>query len=151
MSDTTSTRAGSSAGGSTIPTQTGWTGWIAFAGVIMIMLGVIQAIHGLVALFNDEYYAVGRNGLAVSLDFTTWGWIHLILGLVLFAAGFGVMVGQWWARALGVIVAGLSALVNFAFLAAYPVASAIVIAIDVLVIWALTVHGKEMKPEYGLS
>lgn len=126
---------------------TAWAGWIMFAGVMMIMLGVIEAIAGLVALFNDEYYLVTRNDLVVSVDYTTWGWVHLLLGIVVAAAGLGVMVGQMWARVVGILVASLSVIVNIAFLAAYPVWSAIVIAIDVLVIYALTVHGKETRAE----
>jgi hypothetical protein len=124
---------------------TAWVGWIMFAGIMMIMLGTFEAIAGLVALFNDKYYLVGRNGLAVSVDYTTWGWVHLLLGIVVAAAGLGVMVGQMWARVVGIVVALLSAIVNIAFLSAYPIGSTIIIAVDVLVIYALTVHGKETK------
>jgi hypothetical protein len=126
---------------------TAWVGWIMFAGIMMIMLGTFQAIAGLVALFNDQYYLVTRNDLLVSLDFTTWGWVHLLLGVVVAAAGLGVMVGQMWARVVGIVVALLSAIVNIAFLAAYPVWSTIIIVVDVLVIYALTVHGRETKAE----
>lgn len=123
----------------------GWVGWIGFAGVIMMMLGTFHAIQGLVALFNDEYYLVGSSGLVVSLDYTAWGWIHLIGGAVLVAAGLGVFGGQVWARTVGVIAAVLSAIVNVAFLAAYPVWSLMMIALDVVLILALTVHGSEVK------
>jgi hypothetical protein len=126
---------------------TAWVGWIWFAGVMMIMLGTFEAIAGLVALFNDEYYLVTRNDLVVSLDYTTWGWVHLLLGVVVAAAGLGVMVGQMWARVVGILVALISAIVNIAFLAAYPVWSTIIITVDVLVIYALTVHGRETKAE----
>ena len=138
-----------SAGGSTMRTQSGWTGWVVFAGVVMLLVGVIQAVHGLAALFKDDYFAVTQNGLAIAVDLTTWGWFHLVLGLVLLGAGFCVMIGQWWARAVGVVVAGLSLLVNFASLAAYPVAAVVMIVIDLLVIYALVVHGREMKPDYA--
>jgi hypothetical protein len=123
----------------------GWVGWIGFAGVIMMMLGTFHAIQGLVALFNDEYYLVSSSGLVVSLDYTAWGWIHLIGGAVLVAAGLGVFGGQVWARTVGVIAAVLSAIVNVAFLAAYPVWSLMMIALDVVLILALTVHGSEVK------
>jgi hypothetical protein len=123
----------------------GWVGWIGFAGVIMMMLGTFHAIQGLVALFNDEYYLVSSSGLVVSLDYTAWGWIHLIGGAVLVAAGLGVFGGQVWARTVGVIAAVLSAIVNVAFLAAYPVWSLMMIALDVILILALTVHGSEVK------
>jgi hypothetical protein len=124
---------------------TAWVGWIMFAGVMMIMLGTFEAIAGLVALFNDDYYLVGSNRLAISADYTTWGWLHLLLGIVVAAAGLGVMVGQMWARVVGIMVALLSAVANIAFLAAYPIWSTIIITVDVLVIYALTVHGAETE------
>jgi hypothetical protein len=129
------------------PERTAWVGWIMFASVMLILVGTFQAIAGLVALFNDEYYLVTRNDLVVSVDYTTWGWVHLLLGIVVAAAGLGVMVGQMWARVVGILVAVASAIVNIAFLAAYPVWSTIIITIDVLVIYALTVHGRETKAD----
>jgi hypothetical protein len=101
-----------------------WVGWIAFAGVIMVLLGSFHIIQGLVALFNDEYFLVGKSGLVVNLDFTAWGWVHLIGG----------------------IIALFSAVVNLAFLGAYPIWSMMMIALAVVVILALTVHGSEVKP-----
>jgi len=127
------------------PAATGWTGWIGFAGVVMILVGIFGAIEGLAALFKDEYFLVVQDRLLVEADFTAWGWTHLILGLIILGAGFGVLVGQMWARVVGVILAVISATVNIAFLAAYPVWSTIIITMDVLVIWALCVHGREMK------
>jgi hypothetical protein len=124
---------------------TGWTGWVFFAGLMMITLGAFQAMMGFVALLDDQYYLVTRNGLVVSVDYTTWGWIHLVLGTVAFFAGFAVMFGQMWGRVVGIILAIVSAIVNMAFVAAYPVWSMIVITIDVIVIYALAVHGREAK------
>jgi hypothetical protein len=124
---------------------TGWVGWIIFASVMMFMIGSFQAIAGLVALFDDEYYLVRSSGLVVNVDYTAWGWVHLLFGILLIATGLGAIAGQTWARVVGVILAGLSAVVNFAFLAAYPVWSAIVITLDVFVIYALVVHGREAR------
>ncbi len=126
-------------------TRTAWTGFVLFGGIMMVMMGTFQAIEGLVALFKDDYFLVTRNGLAVSLDYTAWGWTHLLIGLVAVAAGFGIVAGQMWARVVGIIVAMVSALANIAFVPAYPVWSTIIIAIDVLVIYALAVHGREVK------
>ena len=123
----------------------GWVGWITFAGVMMIMVGSFHVVQGLVAVFQDDYYLVSKNGLTVHLDYTAWGWTHIIAGIVVIGAGLGLFVGQMWARVVGVALAAISALLNFAFIAAYPFWSTIVIAIDVFVIMALTVHGKEMK------
>jgi hypothetical protein len=123
----------------------GWTGWITFAGVMMIMIGSFHVVQGLVAVFNDSYYLVTKSGLTVHLDYTVWGWTHIIAGLVVIGAGFALFAGQMWARVIGVVLAGLSALLNFAFIASYPFWSTIVIAMDVFVIMALTVHGKDIK------
>lgn len=117
-----------------------WSGWISFAGVMMILLGAFQLVEGLVALLRPDYYLVGRDGLVVSVSFTGWGWIHLLLGVLVLAAGVGVMTGQTWARVVGIVLAGLSALANLAFIAAYPMWAVIVIAVDVAVIYALTTN-----------
>ena len=124
---------------------TGWTGWIVFAAVMMIMLGCFHAIQGLVALFDDQRFLVADSGLIVSVDYTAWGWVHLIGGIILALAGVSLFAGRMWARIVGVLAALVSAIVNIAFLPAYPIWSAIMIALDVLIIWAITVHGAEMK------
>jgi len=125
--------------------MTGWVGWIAFAGFMMLMLGTFHIIQGLVALFRDEYFLVGKNGLTVHLDYTAWGWVHLIGGVLVLVAGIGLFTAQWWARSIAVGLALLSAVANIGFLAAYPIWSTIMIAIDILVIWAVTVHGAELR------
>lgn len=122
-----------------------WVGMVLFAGVIMLLIGAFHAITGLVALFQDSYYVVRSSGLVVHVDYTAWGWTHIVLGLVVFAAGCGAIVGRTWARVVGVILASLSAVVNMLFLAAFPVWSVIIIALDVLVIYALIVHGRELQ------
>ena len=124
--------------------RTGWTGWIVFAGIMMIIVGALQGIYGLVALFNDNW-VVWNNGKAVFFDITVWGWVHLAIGVIVVLAGFGVMSGNVLARTVGVGVAAISLIAAFLALPLYPVWSIIVIAIDVLVIWALTAHGSEMR------
>jgi hypothetical protein len=133
---------------STTPTTTasGWTGWIAFAAVLMMLLGIIHVIEGLVALLKDEFYVVGPRGLAVNVDYTTWGWTHLIGGVIVFIAGIGVLGGQIWARIVGVLLASLSLLASLAFMPAYPFWSLVTITLAVVVIMALTVHGSDIKP-----
>ena len=127
------------------PEPTGWVGWVAFAGMMLIIVGAFQAINGFVALFDRGYYLVTRSGLAVNVDYTAWGWVHLALGVLAIGAGLGVMVGQTWARVVGIILAGVSMLVNLGFVAAYPIWSLTVVAIDIIAIYALAVHGREMK------
>ena len=130
---------------STQSEPTAWVGMVIFAGTMLLMLGALQAMEGLVAIFQDDYYLVTRSGMIVSLDYTAWGWTHLIIGLIAVGVGIGVFAGQMWARVAGIVVAAVSILVNVAFLPAYPIWIMIVIGIDVLVIYALAVHGKEMK------
>ena len=144
MTDTPTSR---SADRSTASTPTGWVGWLIFAGIMLILVGAFQAIDGLIALFKDELYVVRPNGLVINIDYTAWGWTHLLLGILLIAAGYGVFSGQVWGRTLGVIAALLSAIVNFAFIPAYPVWSILIITVDILVIYALIAHGGELRKD----
>jgi hypothetical protein len=125
--------------------MTGWAGWVVFAGVMLLMLGAFHVIEGLVALFNDGFYVVRPSGLVVNVDYNTWGWLHLILGVIGIVIGLGLLKGNIAARVAGVILAGLSAIVNLAFIAAYPVWSTIIIALDIIVIYAIVVHGRELQ------
>ena len=120
-------------------------GFTAFAGVMMIMVGVFQAYAGLSALLKDTVYVVGVD-YAFSFDVTTWGWIHMLIGLVLILAGFGVFSGSVMARSVGVLIAGVSAIANFIFLFGWnqPFWSMLIIAVDVIIIWALTMHGRDI-------
>ncbi len=115
-----------------------------FGATLMIMVGVFQAIQGLVALFNDTFYVVGRE-YVFEFDLTSWGWAHLALGVLLMVAGGFLMAGATWARWTGVILAGVSAVANFMWLPYYPLWSILVIALDVAIIWALTAHGRAIE------
>lgn len=127
------------------------SGWTIFAGVLMVMAGMFGAINGLIALFNDEAYLVTENHL-VAFDFTQWGWIHLIAGGILILAGLAVgATGATWARILGVIVAGFHALSQFGFIEAYPFWTLTILALDVVVIYGLLVHGEEIEAAGGLT
>lgn len=119
------------------------TGFIIFAAVMMMLSGAFQALAGLVALFEDEFYVTTSNYL-LQLDTTTWGWIHLLLGLLVVIASFAVLGGRIWGRVIGVILAAISALANFVFIPYYPVWSLVIITLDVFVIWALTAHGRDI-------
>jgi len=125
------------------PSSAAAIGLITFAGVMMIMAGGFQALAGLVAIFENEFFVATRNYL-VQFDATSWGWIHLLLGLLVLFAGFAVMSGQTWGRTIGVILAVLSALSNFAFIPYYPFWAITIIALDVFIIWALTAHGRDI-------
>jgi hypothetical protein len=116
--------------------------FVLFAAIMMIMIGTFQAFDGLVAIFEDEFYAVTPNYI-LSFDVTTWGWIHLILGIVVVFAGVALLSGATWARIVGIIMAMMSAIANFAFIPYYPIWSLAIIALNIAVIWALTVHGRD--------
>jgi hypothetical protein len=127
------------------PQRTGWSGWVVFAAIMCIIIGAFQIIEALTALFRDTYYIVNHNDLILRVDYTAWGWIHLIIGALLVITGFALLSGKMWARVVGVVLASLSLLANLTFIAAYPWWSVIVIALDVFVIYAITVHGGELK------
>lgn len=123
----------------------GWAGWILFAAVIMLLVGAFHVIQGLVALFKDDYFAVAPSGLVLNVSYTSWGWIHIVGGVIVVAAGFALMTGKMWARVLGTVMACVSAVVNVGFLGAYPIWSTMMIALDVAIIMALTVHGSAIE------
>ncbi len=125
-------------------TRTGWSGWLSFGAVMLGLLACFHAIAGLTALFNDEFFVVGSNGLVVELDYTAWGFIHLGIGLLLAAGAVSLMSSGMFGRVIAVVAATVSAIVNLSFIAAYPVWSAVMIAVDVIVIYAVVVHGREL-------
>jgi hypothetical protein len=125
--------------------RSGWAvGFTVFAAIMMILVGVWQALAGLVAIFENEFYVATRNYL-YELDATTWGWIHLVLGAFVAFAGWGLLSGQTWARVVGITLAALSATANFLFIPYYPFWSILIIAVNILVIWALAAHGRQFK------
>ena len=121
---------------------TGWVGWIWFAAVMMMIVGGLQFVQGLIAAVNDEWVVWG-NQANLYLDLSAWGWVNMVIGVVVFLSGLGVLSGNVLARFVGVVLASLSLVANFLFLPSYPVWAIVIIAIDVLVIYALTVHGRE--------
>ena len=123
---------------------TGWVGWVWFAGIMLITIGLMDLFQGLIALFNDTFAVAVEAGVLV-FDLTTWGWIHVILGVVLILTGIGVLGGSTWARVVGVVVVILNLLAQLTVLGIYPWWATIVIILDVLVIYALVVHGGEAR------
>lgn len=118
-------------------------GWTMFAAMIMAIIGVWWLFAGLVALVNDEFY-VATPKYIFQFDATTWGWIHLLLGIVVLLAGIALFRGAVWARTLGVIMALLTTLIGFAWVPWYPVWGILIIAAAIAVIWALTAHGRDI-------
>jgi uncharacterized membrane protein len=124
--------------------QTGWVGWVEFAGIMMIILGALNAVYGLVAILNDDWVVFANRG-QVYLDLTAWGWVHLIAGILIVLSGIGVLSGMVIARVIAVIVVGLSLIANFLAIPVYPLWSLVLVTIEVVVIWALIAHGGELK------
>jgi hypothetical protein len=123
------------------PRVSGWAaGGATFAAALMVLIGAFQFLAGLAAIIDDDFYVVTRN-YAFDLDVTGWGWIHLILGVVIFCAGLALFAGRAWAAMVAIVLAILSAIANFFFIPYYPWWSLLVIALDVWVIWALTRPG----------
>ena len=119
----------------------GWAlGGIVFAGAILLLIGTFQVIAGLVAIIDDDFYIVRAN-YTFELDTSAWGWIHLLIGIALVCTALGLFARSAWAGVTAIVLAGLSAVVNFFFIPYYPLWSLLVIALDVWVIWALTRPG----------
>ena len=121
-------------------------GWSAFAGIMLIIYGVVDVIQGIAALVNNEFFVITEDYL-FKFNVTTWGWIHLLGGIILILAGAGIFSGNVLARTVGVVMAGLAVIWNFAWLPYYPIWSIIAIAIGIAVIWALTAHGRDITYE----
>ena len=122
----------------------GWTGWVYFGGILMLVGAFFQGLLGVVALSKPDFYVVTNENLAV-FNFTAWGWGHIILSVLLLTAAFSVFAGGAWGRIFGSLIAGLSILANLVFLPAYPIWSTAAIVIGSLVLYALVIHGGEVK------
>jgi len=127
--------------------RSGWAvGWTYFAAFMMVMLGFWHSIAGLSAILKKAIYAPSAQlgDYFLKFNVSTWGWIHLILGILILIAGFGLLSGAVWARTIGVILAFLSGLAGFAWLPYYPVWAILIVVLAVAVIWALTTHGRDV-------
>jgi hypothetical protein len=118
------------------------TGGLLFAAALMIMSGLFQFFQGIAAVAKDQIFVAVGN-YVYKFDTTSWGWIHLIIGIIVAVVGFFVMTGATWARWVGIVIVGLQALSNFFFLPYYPLWSLVIIGIDVFVIWALAAAPRE--------
>jgi hypothetical protein len=119
-------------------------GWVVFAGIVMIVGGTFAFFEGLAALLKGGNFYASVPNYPFGTSVTTWGWIVLIAGIVVFLAGFGVMTGALWARIVGITLASLSALANFFFIPFYPIWALTITTLDIFVIWALAAHGKAL-------
>ncbi|MGD9572547.1 MAG: hypothetical protein AB7V62_11710 [Thermoleophilia bacterium] len=113
---------------------------VVFAAVMLVVIGLFQFFGGLAAIANGDFFVVGEE-YVYDIDVSAWGWVHLILGVVMIAAGYALFRRQVWGAVVAIALASLSAVVNFLFIPYYPFWSIVVIALDVFVIWAITRPG----------
>jgi TRAP-type mannitol/chloroaromatic compound transport system permease small subunit len=118
-------------------------GFTYFAAVMMMLSGAFEILQGLSAIIKKHFYVVGSD-YVYKINVTTWGWIHLILGVIILLAGVALLGGALWARIVGIALAALIVLANFLWLPYYPVWAVVIIAVNVLVIWALAAHGRDI-------
>jgi hypothetical protein len=124
-----------------------WTGWIAFAGLLMIVMGSLDFFAGLVAIINDRYYTVTRDQMVLIHDVSHWGWVTLIWGILIVLAGFGLLAGSGWARWFAIVVGVITFFINLGWVgnSAYPLWTLIVLTLNGVVLWALMVHWSDAK------
>ncbi|HEU5065685.1 MAG TPA: hypothetical protein VFT86_07320 [Gaiellaceae bacterium] len=125
--------------------DTAWTGWIGFAAIMLALIGSITFFEGLVAIFRDEYYVLTEGG-ALVFDLTTWGWIMLFWGIILFIAGLGLAAKSGWARWFTIIVVSLNLIAQLGFLGntAYPLWTLVIVGLEIVVLYALTARWGEV-------
>ena len=123
---------------------TGWVGWVAFAGALMVMLGILQILVGIAAVAKDDFWVAGDQGMLV-LSVQQWGWVQLIVGTLIVIAGFSAFAGRFFGRLVGIVLAMMVAISNLTYVNLTPIWSLIVIFMSIMVIYALVVHGDEAK------
>jgi hypothetical protein len=124
------------------PTARGMSGWVLFAATVLVIVGVFDVIMGLAALFSDDVFVVSEDGLLV-FDYTAWGVIHLVWGIVMVVVGFGLTAASETARWVAILVVGLNTIAQVAFIVAFPLWTILLIALDVLVIYGLAARWED--------
>ena len=150
MSDTPTRRAAAETTSQDVefpPERTAWIGWIIFAGLMLALVGIFQLIAGFVAVVDEDYFQeIGAAPLFLAVDQQTWGVLQLVLGALSILTAAGLLYGNAAARVVGMGIAVVVAVSNLLAIHAYPLWSVIVIALDVVILYAIAVHGREMKP-----
>jgi hypothetical protein len=121
---------------------TGWVGWIMFGAFLLMLNGVLQMISGFAGIFSPDYFVVTSNSLLL-LTHTGWGWLNLLIGLLVFSTGVSLLSGKAWARVSSVIIISLAAIAHLGFLNAYPLWGIVLLTLDVFILYALIKHGNE--------
>lgn len=130
-------------------TVTGWTGWGVFASVLLLIAGIFDLIFGLAAVIGPNTTLVLAEEGLFAVDVAAWGWWHIIAGIALILTSFFLYRGATWARVLAIILVIINAVGQLSLISAQPFWSLAILAVDVLILYALTVHGRELKVKYG--
>ena len=123
---------------------TAWAGFVVLAAVLMCIVGIFNIVTGLVAVFNDTIYSQGSN-VTVVLDVTGWGWFHIVWGLLMLGTGMALYAGQTWARVIAILLVSVNMISQLMEMPAYPLWGLVILTLDILIIWAIIVHGAELK------
>jgi hypothetical protein len=134
-----------------VASRTAWAGWVAFAGLLLMVIGGLNFFQGLIAVIRDQYYLVGDNG-ALVLDVSQWGWVMMIWGVVLVLVGYGLVSAASWARWTAILVVSLNFIAQLGYdgSGGYTLWSLTVIALNIIVLYALIVRWDEAKAAAGL-
>ncbi|WP_068278969.1 DUF7144 family membrane protein [Aldersonia kunmingensis] len=128
----------------TSPTKQAWAGGTSIvAAILLLVVGLVSLLQGISAVAEDEVFVVGIE-YVYKFDLTTWGWIHIVVGVLVIIAGLGLFTGAAWARIAAVVFASLSIVANFLWIPYYPLWAILIIALDIVVIWAVTTW----KPDF---
>jgi len=125
----------------------GWTGWVIFAGLVLMFIGCINAIEGLAALLKRTVYTTPSQDLIVTTNYPAWGWTLLIWGIVMFLAGLGLFAAKGWARWVAIIVVFLNLIGQFAWFPSFPLWGIVVISLNIVVLFALTIHWQDVRAD----
>jgi hypothetical protein len=133
-----------------VASRTAWAGWVAFAGLLLMVIGGLNFFQGLIAVIRDQYYLVGDNG-ALVLDVSQWGWVMMIWGVVLVLVGYGLVSAASWARWTAILVVSLNFIAQLGYdgSGGYTLWSLTVIALNIIVLYALIVRWDEAKAAAG--
>lgn len=123
---------------------TAWAGFVVLAAVLMCIVGIFNIVTGLVAVFNDTIYSQ-RGSITVALDVTGWGWFHIVWGLLLLGTGMALYAGQTWARIVAIVLIAVNMVTQLMEMPAYPLWGLVILALDILILWAIIVHGEELR------
>jgi hypothetical protein len=121
-------------------TEPGLGGWVLFAALMLVMAASFSLLYGLAAVLNDKVVTVGGSGGVIVADFTTWGWVHMALGVVMLGVAFGLFATKGWARWTAIAIATINAITQLTIITAFPIWALIVVALDVTIIYQLTVN-----------